>query len=750
MSRKDTNRGLHPAGPAAKRRLLAPLALSAAILHVTGAWALGLGDVVEQSAIGQGLRVKIRLIGAGDNLDPTCLRLAPAATHDLPWVRDARLAIERQLTGAFLVVSHTQPVYHPILMLGVAAGCEGGIRREYTLLLPANSALAVGRDQARPAAVDTAGSPAEIVAGPSLNELARQAFPSDRNARRRFIAAARKREPALFPDGASLQAPLPADADLDIEALTRIARRAPKPRPAAATQAVRTPTPTPRPAPEPNPAATARPEPATKPQAAPRPAPEPETVTLAAAPRRGGGMAVADRLVLFGGDPETHLKLSFSLSDPGRTSTTSEAQRQRLREEQRLTMALDEKIMTQMEIVARIRELEALQAQLAAESQRLDQLADKVGITAPTLVEAPAAVAEAPKTSVPKVEASSPASAEPPPPEEDADQAWPNWLLPAAAGLAAALLALLVMLRRRRDDHDDALEQAFDSDEPSQYEPAPVDAVPTEVASVADEGSRGSTGVDFPLGDGEADEASPGHDLDLDAVSDEAPSVDFAPLDWTPPAEDLSTSAAATIVTEEELGEEHESAVELADIMMSFGRIQGAAQTLADFIRHNPKQGVAPWIKLLDVYKAGDMRGEFDALTRQLNATFNVKVVAWDEFDLARLAQDTLESMPHIVERLKAIWATRDAQIYLHTLLRDNRDGTRQGFPIAVVDEILCLLSVLNELVGHFKQRPGDFADDPDLSNHGADDGEAPAGKTSADPIDMAPLDMDPLELDPK
>ena len=459
-------------------------------------------------------------------------------------------------------------------------------------------------------------------------------------------------------------------------------------------------------------------------------------------------MAVADRLVLFGGDPETHLKLSFSLSDPGRTSTTTEAQRQRLREEQRLTMALDEKIMSQMEIVARIRELEALQAQLAAEAQRLDQLADKAGVATPKAVEAPAIVAEAPKTSVPKVESGTPASAEPPP-QEVANEALPDWLLPAAGGIAAALLALLVMLRRRRDDHDDALEQAFDTHEPSERESALVDAAPTEVALAA---STDSPGVDFPLGDGDADGASAGHDLDLDAVSDEAPSVDFAPLDWTPPAEDLSASAAATVVTEEELGEEHESAVELADIMMSFGRIQGAAQTLADFIRHNPKQGVAPWIKLLDVYKAGDMRGEFDALTRQLNATFNVKVVAWDEFDMARLAEDTLESMPHIVERLKGIWATRDAQVYLHTLLRDNRDGTRQGFPIAVIDEILCLLSVLNELVGHFKQRPGDFADDPDVSDDdgGANDRGAPAGNYPAGPIDMAPLEMDPLELDPK
>ena len=139
------------------------------------------------------------------------------------------------------------------------------------------------------------------------------------------------------------------------------------------------------------------------------------------------------------------------------------------------------------------------------------------------------------------------------------------------------------------------------------------------------------------------------------------------------------------------------------------------------------------------------MRGEFDALSRQLNATFNVKVVSWDEFSMARLAEDTLESMPHIVERLRELWATRAAQVYLHTLLRDNRDGTRQGFPIAVVDEILCLLSVLNELVGQFRQLPGDFVGDTE--HEAADAGGAAAATTEAD---TRSLDMPPLEMDPK
>ncbi|MCB1908686.1 MAG: hypothetical protein KDH15_15060 [Rhodocyclaceae bacterium] len=687
-------------------------------MHATAASALGLGEIVEQSAIGQSLRVRIALVGTGDELDPACVRLAPATGNELPWVRDARLAIERRLTGTFLIVSNNQPAYHPILKLGIAAGCDGGLRREYTLLLPANPALAAGRGAARPVtgptADDRASTAARVPAGPSLNDLALRAFPSDRGARRRFIAAARKRAPELFPDGPSLGAPLPADAGVDADELARIARSAPKRRSSPAAPAPR------------EPIAKAPTVAAAEPPPNPRKAP-------AAAQPGAATTPVADRLVLFGGDPATHLKLSFSLSDPARASTTSEAERQRLREEQRLVMALDEKIMTQMEIVARIRELEALQAQLAAESSRLDRLATDTGITAAPGIEPRGATRQASDGDGAAADAAPAASAQPIAPSGATERRWPDWLLPVAGSLAAAVLALLLMLRRRRDT---APEPAFEPRDGASREHS-LHGGKAAKAGSAD--GIGGMKVDFPLDDDGAQIPVQRHDLDLDEVGGEAPTVDFAPLDWTPPADDLSAGAAAAVVDEEELGEEHESAVELADIMMSFGRIQGAAHTLADFIRHNPKQGVSPWIKLLDVYKAGDMRGEFDTLTRQLNATFNVKVVSWDEFDVVRLSQDTVESLPHIVKNLTKIWATRDAQVYLHALLRDNRDGTRQGFPIAVVDEILFLLSVLNELVGHFKQMPGDFDKD-----------EAPATE-SCEPGPLAEeLVMDPLEIDPK
>ena len=168
--------------------------------------------------------------------------------------------------------------------------------------------------------------------------------------------------------------------------------------------------------------------------------------------------------------------------------------------------------------------------------------------------------------------------------------------------------------------------------------------------------------------------------------------------EWAEP-----TFAPAHPIPFDETVDEQDSALELAEIMMSFGRTQGAAETLADYIRNNPRQAVRPWLKLLEVYHVSGMRAEFEVLTRQLNKTFNVKMVSWNDFKNLRATPDTIEQMPHVVQRLQELWGTQEAQVYIHQILRDNRNGTRQGFPLAVVEELLLLLAILDEEIGLFK-----------------------------------------------
>ncbi|NMF98876.1 hypothetical protein GPA27_15965, partial [Aromatoleum toluolicum] len=169
------------------------------------------------------------------------------------------------------------------------------------------------------------------------------------------------------------------------------------------------------------------------------------------------------------------------------------------------------------------------------------------------------------------------------------------------------------------------------------------------------------------------------------------------------PIAPIDPIAPISPIAVEESAEEHESAIELAEIMMGFGRIRGAADTLAEFIASNPKKAITPWLKLMEVYRAADLREEFDALAKQLNKTFNVKAVTWESFDEARLATNSMEQMAHVTKNVQQMWGTRECQAYLEHLLRDNRDGTREGFPLSVIDEILMLELLLEDQLGTYR-----------------------------------------------
>lgn len=150
----------------------------------------------------------------------------------------------------------------------------------------------------------------------------------------------------------------------------------------------------------------------------------------------------------------------------------------------------------------------------------------------------------------------------------------------------------------------------------------------------------------------------------------------------------------------EEAAPSHEHVLELAEIMMSFGRAEGAAQTLSDFLRDYPKESLVPWLKLLDLYHKGGRRGEYDDLAPKLNRAFNVKVPQWEEFT-GPLTSESVEQFAHIMARVNATWPGQDCLDYLTELLRDNRAGTRIGFPLGVIDDILLLKSMLEWLIAN-------------------------------------------------
>ncbi len=197
--------------------------------------------------------------------------------------------------------------------------------------------------------------------------------------------------------------------------------------------------------------------------------------------------------------------------------------------------------------------------------------------------------------------------------------------------------------------------------------------------------------------------------LEVDAHAPAAP----APAAGTPSRLDSIMSVSAATVDEHF---EANPVMELAEIMLSFGRVKGAAQALQEYIDSNPQEALKPWIRLLEVYRMAGMRKEFEKVARDLNRNFNVEVQRWEQTvepasegpvdvildtepvaagnQLAGARAEGIEGMPAITEQVLMRWNDGSAIDYLNQLLRDNRGGTRLGFSLPVISDILFLVEL--------------------------------------------------------
>lgn len=144
----------------------------------------------------------------------------------------------------------------------------------------------------------------------------------------------------------------------------------------------------------------------------------------------------------------------------------------------------------------------------------------------------------------------------------------------------------------------------------------------------------------------------------------------------------------------EPVSEQADQALELAEIMLSMGLGHGAAQTLAEQIRNEPKQALRHWLRLLEIYRKNGQQEEFERSAEELRQHFNVKPEDWHEQpDALR----SIEDYPHIANRLTELWGRPACLVYLHNLLADNRGGSRSGFPQSVAEELLLLTAMLRD-----------------------------------------------------
>lgn len=146
--------------------------------------------------------------------------------------------------------------------------------------------------------------------------------------------------------------------------------------------------------------------------------------------------------------------------------------------------------------------------------------------------------------------------------------------------------------------------------------------------------------------------------------------------------------------------------MDLADVMLSFGQTDSAMDALREFLQEHPDAGVDPWVRMFDLLRTAGKRDEFEALAARVNLIFNIEPPAWDDVATTSASPGSLEGYDHLCRQLTDNWPAPACAELLDRLLRDNRGGTRRGFPLAVVEELLLLRNMLGALQDDPPQEP--------------------------------------------
>lgn len=390
--------------------------------------------------------------------------------------------------------------------------------------------------------------------------------------------------------------------------------------------------------------------------------------SLVASPKEAARPA-GDQLLVSAADVGGDLPLRVSPLLREQSAPPSDTQREMLRLEFRMLQALHEQAGGQLEMAEKLRAMEGALAELQGRALSLTESASD------NKAAAPAPVSPAPVGNKPVEE----------------DSGW--WFYGLLLGVVLVLGGWLVFRSRQGRR---AQEEIFPNAAPEQLIDAPR-------KGEVDDSKRK---VDLPL---DALVAGAAQKVDVELAGGvAAPIAPEKPQPRPLPGDSVLSINATTL-------DEHFEAnpvMELADIMLSFGRVKGAAQALQEYIDNNPQEALQPWIRLMDVYRMAGMREEFEAVARNLNQHFNVEVQSWSDgkdaagVDLmldgdgglpaagAPVRAQALEDMPRIISGVVKMWDGEDVVGYLYELLRDNRGGQRQGFSLPVVEDILFLIEL--------------------------------------------------------
>lgn len=136
-------------------------------------------------------------------------------------------------------------------------------------------------------------------------------------------------------------------------------------------------------------------------------------------------------------------------------------------------------------------------------------------------------------------------------------------------------------------------------------------------------------------------------------------------------------------------------ALQQARILVGSGKPKSAIQLLDRAVNAETPQPLETWLYLLDLCREAALKTEFENYAQKLHQHFNVMTPQWEKVEVPLVVASSLEEFPHISEQLVKHWQNGSADVYLQSLLTDNRGGERAGFGPEVMQEILLLQGLL-------------------------------------------------------
>ena len=650
MTRRLSGRSRLAIGRAARR----VLASGIAALSST-AFALSFGGEQVTSYLGQPLRLAIPLLGAtGDSLEARCFRVVTPSRNDgLAVVSQARIELQTTSNPPLLIIRSNRSVDDPVVRVGVEAGCDNPIRRDYTLLLdpPPLQAAEIVRSApvlTPPVASGTSVNLNDAVAPPSsaINAAASAADRAERRERARAKAAAAKANARPASPGVQRsveKSPANVDKSLRID---------PK---SAETQADR----------------------------------------LRVRDGSGaGGAVVADASLAALAVPRLKIASDLPSFEPlpqGAARVTDELQaaiagerRARL-----LNTPIEEDLSPRLEadLVVAKRRLAELQSQLSA-----------AGLTAKSDAATAVAGATAGTATVPIAKAKGGDTAA----TSAAQWNWREWLWIPGVLLVLGMVGFLWRQRSSQRKAHAFSTSATTADPPTLFDQdvfeATRPAYPLPAAASAQINQRPSA-------------SSP----PMPASVAPALAPTSQPTPSTPSAVDPLLRTRATVIAEREASDRlnsplfqlgdttrHVDVTELSQVTdeaqfyVDLDRSDQAIEILRDHIetQQSERDSPAAWLMIFDLYRRTNDRAGYDELAPKFRTHFNGRMPDWDNYGHELALDDGLEAFPHLVAVLQRDWGTPAARTFLEELLYDNRGGSRLGFSLAAYRDILLLLQL--------------------------------------------------------